>query len=52
MSFGIARGHGRDLASLWLGHRLAAVALIGLLAWEPPYVVGAALKKTKKDLKN
>ena len=37
-----------DLALLWLWYRLAAVALIGLLAWEPPYAVGAALKKTKK----
>ena len=35
---------------LWLWHRLAATAPIGPLAWEPPYVVGAALKK-KKDKK-
>ena len=27
---------------------MAAVALIQLLAWEPPYAEGAALKKTKK----
>ena len=31
---------------LW--HRLAAVALIHLLAWEPPYAVGTALKSKKK----
>ena len=31
---------------LWC--RSAAVALIGPLAWEPPYAVGAALKKKKK----
>jgi len=28
--------------------RPAAVALICLLAWEPPYAVGAALKRKKK----
>ena len=37
-----------DLALLWLWCRLAAVALIQLLAWEGPYAVGAALKKQKK----
>ena len=35
---------------LWLWHRLAAVALIRPLAWEPPYAADAALKK--KKLKN
>ena len=37
---------------LWLWHRLAAVALIRPLAWEPPYVKGVARggkKKTKKE---
>ena len=35
---------------LW--HRLAATALIGPLAWEPPYATGAALKsKTKTNKK-
>ena len=29
---------------LWLWRRLAAVAPIGPLAWEPPYAEGAALK--------
>jgi len=41
-----------DLALLWLWHRLAIVALIRPLAWEPPYAVGVALEKTtttKKD---
>ena len=28
--------------------RAAAVALIGPLAWEPPYAAGAALKSQKK----
>ena len=32
----------------WLWHRLAAVALIQLLAWELPYVAGVALKKSEK----
>ena len=38
----------RDLALLQLWCRPAAVALIRPLAWEPPYAVGAALKKAKK----
>ena len=33
-----------DPALLWLLCRLAATALIGPLAWEPPYATGAALK--------
>ena len=37
-----------DPALLWLWHELAAVAQIRLLAWEPPYVVGVALKRQKK----
>ena len=38
---------------LWLWHRLAAIALTRPLAWEHPYVAGAALKgqKTKKKKK-
>ena len=32
---------------LWLWCRLAAVALIRPLAWEPPYAASAALKKKK-----
>ena len=34
----------KDRVLLWLWHRLAATALIRLLAWEPPYVAGVALK--------
>ena len=34
---------------LWC--RLAAVSLIGPLAWELPYAMGAALKKDKKKKK-
>ena len=48
MSFGIGRRRSSDPALLWLWCRMAAVALIQLLAWEPPYAEGAALKKTKK----
>ena len=53
MSCGVGRRHGSDLALLWLWCRLAAVALIRPLAWEPPHAVGAALKgeKTKKKKK-
>ena len=38
---------------MWLWGRLAAIALIRLLAWEPPYATGAVLKgqKTKKKKK-
>ena len=36
----------------WLWCRLAAVAPIGPLAWEPPYAAGVALKdKTKQNKK-
>jgi len=37
----------KDLALLWLWHRLAATAPTGPLAWETPYTMGAALEKTK-----
>ena len=36
------------LELLWLWCRPAATALIQLLAWEPPYAVGVALKRQKK----
>ena len=45
MSCGVGHRHGSDPALLWLWRRLAAVTLIRSLAWEPPYAVGAALKK-------
>ena len=49
-SYGVGRRRGSDLALLWLWCRPAAITPIRPLAWEPPYVVGAALKrqKTKK----
>ena len=50
MSCGVGVRHGLDPASLWPWYRLAATALIGPLAWEPPYAAGIALKR-KKDKK-
>ena len=38
-----------DLALLWLWHRLVAAAPIRPLAWEPPYAVGEALEKAKRQ---
>ena len=51
MSCGVGRKHSLDLALLWLWRRPAATALIRLLAWELPYVVGVALKSKKKQKK-
>jgi len=36
---------------LWPWCRLVVTALIGPLAWEPPYAVGAAHKMAKKKKK-
>ena len=47
----VGRGHSLDLALLWLWCRPATTAPIRPLAWEPPYAVDAALKKTKDDKK-
>ena len=49
VSYGIGRRHGLDLKLLWLWRRPAATPLIQPLAWQPPYAVGAALKKKKKN---
>ena len=51
MSCGVGRRRGSEPVLLWLWHRPAAVALIKPLAWEPPYAVGTALKKTKDKKK-
>jgi len=40
--------HSSGPALLWLWRRPVATALIGPLAWEPPYAAGAALEKKKK----
>jgi len=47
MSCGVGRRPSWDLVLLWLWHRPAAVAQIQPLAWEPPYAMGAALKRQK-----
>ena len=50
MSYGEGHRQGSDLALLWLWHRLAAIALIGPLAWQSPYAMGAALKRKAKNM--
>ena len=42
----------KDLALLWLWCRLAAAALMLLLAWKLPYALGKALKRPKKKKVN
>jgi len=51
MTCGIGCRQGSDLALLWLWQRLAAVAPIRPLAWEPPYAVYVALRKKKQKKK-
>ena len=51
MSCAVGRRCGSDPVLLWLWCRSAAVAPIGLLAWEPPYAEGAALEKSKRQKK-
>ena len=48
MSCGVGLRGGLDPVWLWLWHRLAAAALIQLLAWELPYAEYVALKKKEK----
>ena len=47
MSYGVGLRGSSDPALLWLWYRPAALALIRSLAWEPPYAMGAALKRQK-----
>ena len=49
MSDGVAHGCGSDPVSLLLWCRPLAIAPIQPQVWEPPYAVGSALKKKKKD---
>ena len=49
MSCSVGHRHGWDPTLLWLWHRLVATALIGPLAWEPPYATGTALEKAKRQ---
>ena len=51
MSCGVGRRCGSDPKLLWLWCRLAVTALIRPLAWEPPYAVGMALEKAKRQKK-
>ena len=48
MSCGVGRRGGSDPLLLWLWHRPAPTAQIGLLAWELPHAAGVALKRQKK----
>ena len=49
MSCGVGHRRGSDPALLWLWPRPVAAALIGPLAWEPPYAVGVVLEKAKRQ---
>ena len=51
MTCGVGHRLSSDLVLLWLWDRLAAVAWIGPLAWEPAYAMGEALKSKKKKKK-
>ena len=48
---GVGCRRGSDHAFLWLWHRPVAVDPIRPLAWEPPYAMGAALEKAKRQKK-
>ena len=48
MSCGVGGRCGLDLVRLWLWCRPSAAARIRPLTWEPPYAVGAALKRQKQ----
>ena len=47
MNYDVGHRHGLDLALLRLWYRPMARAQIRPLAWEAPYALGAALRKTK-----
>ena len=49
MICGVGRRFVSDPMLLWLWYRLAAVALIRPLAWEPPYANHVAMKKKITD---
>ena len=52
MSYGVGRRRGLDPVLLWPWCRLVATATIGPLAWEPPYAMGVAVEKAKRQKKN
>ena len=45
----VAMSFGSNLVLLWLWSRLAAVASIRPIAWEPPYATGVTLKKKNAE---
>ena len=49
MSCGVGGRCSSDLALLCLWCRLAAIAPIQPLAWEPPYAMGVALKNKQQQ---
>ena len=51
MGCGVGCRYGSDPVLLWLWCRLAATALIGPLAWEPPYAAEVDLGKAKRQKK-
>ena len=51
MSCSVGHRCGSDPTLLWMWHKPAATALIQPLAWEPPYAVGAVLKRQKDGKK-
>ena len=50
MNCGVGCRHGLDPELLW--HGPVTTALIGPLAWEPPYAIGVVLKKKGPKKKN
>ena len=50
MSCGVGHRCGLDLTLPWLWCWPAAVAPFGPLGWEPPYAMGAALKREKTKI--
>ena len=51
MSCGVGCRRGLDPTWLWFWRRPAATALIGPLAWEPPYAAGVAQEMAKRQRK-
>ena len=49
MNCGVSLRCSSDLALLWLWRMPVATAPIQHLAWEPPYAMGVAVKKKKKE---
>ena len=51
MSCGVGHRHSSDPVLLWLWRRQVATALIGPLAWEPPYATRVAQEVAKRQKK-